>query len=268
MNNRNHSLVLSITASIIIAGQTGCAGTLAEDEEDVGTAESALEIDNALTPNALTPNALTPNALTPIKDPGTAGTLSRDFLKYTVGCALSTSQSFSFSWTDSDSVVHNETYVGLLGLATAWTTGPLDLAGQRIVSACLASRTNYYGTTVLFSARSPLEPLNSGLSNGELNSYKEVEGAFWGNIFSSIPYLNTCYDAANVANSRSKMRDCAVGHLVNGVPVECGIINITGACSTVCSGLDGQDKYPSCTDHAEIPGSTATTNHVVSSVLK
>ena len=159
--------------------------------------------------------------------------------------------------------------MGLLGLATSWATGPLDLAGQRIVSACLAARTNYYGTQVIFSARSPIEPLKSGLSSQELLDYKLLEGAFWGNIFSATPYLNSCYRTNTVDGSREQLRECAAGHLANGVILECGLIHIVGSCAGSCSALDTTSRYyPSCVDHAEIQGSTATTPYVITSDLQ
>src|SRR6266511_3083177 len=106
--------------------------TPVEDEEEyesIGTVESALENPNALNPNALNPNALNPNALNPnalnpnalnpnalnpnalaaLKDPGPSGDLSRQLIKYVVGCALDPSQSFRFSWTDNSGQVHEET---------------------------------------------------------------------------------------------------------------------------------------------------------------
>src|SRR5690349_5753296 len=94
----------------------GCTDDRREPDELLGEALSAVETDNALNPNALNPNALNPNALNPnalnpnalnpnalspdalaaIMDPGPTGELSRQHLKYTVGCALDSMQSFSF----------------------------------------------------------------------------------------------------------------------------------------------------------------------------
>ena len=269
MSNRNHSLMSSIAACLLVFGQTGCAGDVAEEEEDVGSTRSALITENALSANALSANALSANALNPIKDPGAAGLLSRELLRYTVGCALSTTQSFSFSWTANSDVVHNETYMGALGLATAWAAGPLDLPGQRMVSACLAARTNYYRTPVVFSARSTIEPLKSSMTSDELTDYNRLEGAFWGNLFSATPYLNSCYRANTVDHSRTQLRECAAGHLSNNTVVECGMIHIAGACAGACAALDTATKtYPSCVDHAEIHGSTATTAYVITSDLQ
>ena len=117
------------------------------------------EAGNALNPNALNPNALNPNALNPaalalsalslstirpnalaaILDPGPAGALSREHLKYTIECAFESSQSFSFRWTDGSGIDHDENYSGMLGLARNWGWDPLDGDEQRWVSACLAA---------------------------------------------------------------------------------------------------------------------------------
>src|SRR5689334_8539387 len=146
----------------------GCAMPIesSPEEENVDettaaiVAENALIsnalVPNALVPNALAPNALAPNALTPntlsssaldaIKDAGLGGVLSRLFLKYAVSCAFTPAQSFSFSWTDAQNVVHQEVYYGMVGIAPGWASGSLCTQGQQMVSACIAARTNYYGT--------------------------------------------------------------------------------------------------------------------------
>jgi hypothetical protein len=256
----------------VLVALAGCAPAVDQDgaAEDTGDSEMALVTDNAmvpnglnpnglysnglnpngLAPNALNPNALDPKALSAIKDPGSAGTLSRMLLKYTVGCAFTTSQSFSFSWTDSKKVVHNETYQGLLGIAPAWATGPLDLNGQQMVSACLAGRTNYYGVQVTISMRSLQDPLHTLVNSSEVTAYYEVEGGFWGNLFAATPYLRACYTTSNVANSRSYKRDCAAGHLnADGTISPCGMIQILGPCESYCKTLNGAGQYyPDCTD--------------------
>src|SRR5262249_39623288 len=133
---------------------------------------------NALNPNALNPNALSADALAAIMDPGLAGDLSREHLKYTVGCALDPSQAFSFSWTDAYQVVHQENYWGLLGLATFWSSKPLsDVGHQQWISACLAARTNYLGLSVTISSRGPCQALNKH-NTPEEDEYTNEEGAF------------------------------------------------------------------------------------------
>ena len=94
-------------------------------------------------------------------------------------------------------------------------------------------------------------------------------GAFWGNVFSATPYLNSCYRACTVNESRVQLRDCAAGHLQNNTLGECGMIQIVGSCAAACTNHDASSRYyPSCVDHAEIRGSTAMTAYVITSVLQ
>lgn len=210
---------------------------------------------NALSPNALSPNALDPNALTALLDPTAAGDSSRQLLRYLVSCAFDPTQAFSFSWTDGGGLVHDETYAGMLAIAPGWATGPLGLNHQQLLSACVASRVNYYGVTVAVSSRSPQAPLQI-VGNAELNAYPQVEGAFWGNLFAQTPYVRACGLMANAANSRAWMRDCAAGHLDGlGGAVPCGSLAIVGDCATRCPALGAQKAYPSCNDPTY--GSTA-----------
>jgi hypothetical protein len=252
------------------------------DGERVEESESAVLGGNALNLNALNLNALNLNALNlnalnlnglsqanlaAIQNPGTTGHLARMALRYMVSCAFSGSQSFSFNWTDSSGTIHNEVYPGLLGIAPAWATGTLNLEQQRMVSACLAARVNYYEVPVVISARSVREPLKTLSNDQELVDYPDVEGAFWGNLFASSPFINACYNNATVSNSRAWQRDCAVGHLGGGSEIqECGMIHIVGSCSSVCQSLNGAGQYyPSC---IERPGvSTSTTKEVITTAL-
>jgi hypothetical protein len=255
---------------------------LLDDEEAVlGESESSLVYVNALTLNALTlnsiglnslnQNALTLNALNSaslnaLQDPGPNGTLARAFARYAAGCALNTSQKLTFSWKDSSGVTHNESYPGELGIFPKWASGPLDDYGQRMVSACVAARVNWYGTQVTISMRSLQDPLKTLVGSKELADYPDVEGAFWGNLWGAAPFIHACYNSATVANSRANKRDCAVGHLnADGSISECGIIDILGPCSQYCQGLNGAGQYyPSC---IEKPGINTSTQLVVTVAL-
>jgi hypothetical protein len=270
------STTITGIASLSLVLLTHCAAPAEEQEEVYGAAKSALEVSNALTPNALTPNALTPNALTPnaltpnaltpnaldpdaldsLQDPGADGELSRLLLKYTVSCALDSSQSFSFSWTDSAGGVHNESYPGQLGIAPEWTSGPLAVPGQELVSGCLCARTNWYGVQVIISLRYVDGVLRIVTDTPEHLFYPYLEGACWGNLFSATPYVSACNVPENAQHSRSAKRDCENGHLNPQEHVEeCGVINIVGSCQDRCSapilsgvlGLLGQYD-PSCND--------------------
>ncbi|MDI3288086.1 hypothetical protein [Polyangium sp. 15x6] len=255
----------------------GCTAYIDETSDDVAEAEVALVQGNHLSSNALALNSLAlngialngialntldPRALAAIEAPGSNGALARMFLKYAVGCAFTTSQRFSFAWTDASDVVHDETYWGELGVAPGWATGPLNTQGQYMVSACLAARVNYYEVPVAISMRSLTEPLKTLTNCPELAAYPDVEGAFWGNLWAPTPFLHACYNSNTVSNSRAWKRDCAVGHLVAGGGVEeCGMIDIVGPCSSVCQTLNGAGQYyPSCTER---PGQSSTTTKFV-----
>jgi hypothetical protein len=265
---------------------TGCAfdSSALVEGEALGEAESQFEYSNALNPNALNPNALNPNALNPnalnpnalnpngllpaalasILDPGDAGVLSRQLLSYVVSCALTPVQSFSFTWYDSSNFPHLETFTGLLGLAPGWATGAATLSSQRWVSACLASRVNWYGLRVVLSSRG-VHPNLKTQDLVERLTFTSEEGAFFGNLFQANPAVYACYNETNRDHSRSLLRDCAAGHInSSGEAEECGPMHILGSCDDYCAPLDEAGLYhPSCS--REIGG--AATAHVVTTFL-
>ncbi|WP_437477591.1 hypothetical protein WME75_28600 [Sorangium sp. So ce1014] len=276
---------------------TACIGAELDAEldeeaaEPIGEAEGAIVSSNSMLPNAMSKNALSSSALNPaalspnpltwaglsanaraaLQNPGSNGALSRELLRYVVSCALRPNQSFSFSWNDGGTV-RSETYRGDLAIADWWVYGPLaDPFYQRWMSGCLASRTNWYGVSVLISLRSSQPFMSSGTT--ERNSYTVREGAFWGNLFSSTPYLRACYSPAGVARARTLQRDCAAGHLdVNpgtgaSTTQACGPIAIVGSCDTVCSGVSNNGGfYSQCLENPAI-SSTVRTDQVVTSFL-
>ncbi|MDI1478574.1 hypothetical protein [Polyangium sp. y55x31] len=261
----------------------GCAENGLDFTEDVLEVGDALVEGNKLSSNALALNSLAlngialnglalnamdPRSLAAIQDPTDRGALARAFVRYATGCALTPSQSFSFTWTDATSVVHHETYPGELGVAPAWATGPLDLNGQRMVSACVAARVNYYEVPVLLSLRSVEYSLRLLSGSQELIDFPHVEGAFWGNLWGVSPVIYACYNSATVANSRAWSRDCATGHVRDdGTIEECGMIDVVGPCSTVCASLNGGGQYyPFCVEKPYSAGN-ANTKLVVTTAL-
>ena len=263
------STVLLASISLLV-GCTGGEGDSADEE--IGEATRALLMNNALTPNALTPNALTPNALTPnaltpnaltpnaltpnslapsvkaaLEDPTFAGEISRDLFKYMLGCALDSSQSYSFTWHDSNGNAHAETIVGYLGLATDWPSKKLSPSEQQWITACVLARVNWYSMPVDLSARAQHANLHvTDTIEGE--TYAVFEGAFWGNIFDENPTAYACHDSNTVAHARAAHRDCAAGHVnADGTTTSCGIITIVGDCASHCTSPDASDDYyPSC----------------------
>jgi hypothetical protein len=251
------------------AGESG-------DDEEVAVVDGVLLANNIMIANALDPSAIDPSAINPsvlvlnalaldalspdalaaVQAAGSGGDLSRMFLQHVVGCAFNPTQSITLSWPG-----HQATYSGVLGLAPDWATLPLtDPTRQRLVSACMAARTNFYGFSVVISMRSKEEPIRSQTGSQELAAFPTVEGAFWGNLFAPVPYLNACHHPANVDAARAAYRDCAAGHRDGDTVVPCGMIALRGPCTTVCGDLTGSGQYyPSCTDRPGEPGSQSTT---------
>lgn len=261
----NFSALLLVTAALL----AGCGGAEGWDEEPLGEARGELLNPNALSPDALNAavltdtgagggeplhmNALSPDALNAVapaalNDPGRLGDLTRQLMKYALECALDPSQSFTFSWTDGQGVVHPEAYRGLVGIEPKWLLYPLTEKGQAWVSACIASRVNWYGLSLTISARSAHPRLNPTTS-AELSNYTMREGAFWGNLFVQNPHLHACYYAPNIAHSRSRLRDCATGHLdpATNTVEDCGILDVVGSCADHCDPIITLGtSYPGC----------------------
>jgi hypothetical protein len=260
---------------------SGCGGDAAELSEQVGEAWVPLVDGNKLSSNSLALNSLAlngialngialnsmdPQSLAAIQDPGSQGALARAFLKYAIGCAFDTSQSFSFTWTDTTEVVHQETYRGELGIVPEWATEPLDYFGQRMVSACVVARVNYYETPVLISMRSAVPPLHIPTAE-EVAQFPNIEGAFWGNLWGSAPAIYACYKTATVANSRALSRDCAAGHLNgDGTTAECGMIDIVGPCEKFCTMQNGDSYYHGCIDQP-LKAGKGTTSMLITTAL-
>jgi hypothetical protein len=221
----------------------------------------------AMAAGALSPDALSSLAPGALQDPGPTGDLNRQLVRYAVGCAFTPSQSFALTWTDSVGIVHDDVYAGDLGLAPTWATGPLSSSGQQMVTACLAARVNRFGVSVQISLRSQRDPLEDETTAAELAAYPYVEGAFWGNVFASQPWLKACYVQANVDHSRAALRTCAAGYVdpTTGSVLECGMIDIVGPCYRTCSSFSSADQaYSGCLD----PASGWRSPYVVTSGLK
>ncbi len=261
---RSSKAWLGIVAVVLVSG---CGVDLSgRGEEEVAEAEQASVGHNALSMNALSMNALDPDAIASLENTGQQGELARAFVLYVVRCALTPSQVFEFSWTDANGFGRHEVYEGELGLAPHWEDEPLGAQGERMVSACIASRVNYYLTPILVSIRSP-HPSLSAVSTNELEDYPNVEGTFWGNLWGPEPFIHACYNSATVANSRAHQRDCAAGHLLpDNTIAECGIIDIVGPCSDFCESVGAEQGYhPSCHLH---PGVDSTpTSDIITTAL-
>ena len=75
--------------------------------------------------------------------------LTREFMRYVASCALKPEQSLEYFDTLAGGRRH--VFPGSMGLASEWASGPLSAAGQELVSACLLSRNNAFGKSVMLS---------------------------------------------------------------------------------------------------------------------
>lgn len=253
-------------STILLVGivLSGCMQATDFEEGMTVEAQLALESENKLSMNAIDLNGLISSAidlngidpemlstgvLAALQDNGQLGENTRILYRYLISCALNPGQSISFLWTDTSSVVHHEVFWGSLGLAPLWKYLPISASGRRLVSACIAARANYFGTPVSISIRGP-HPTIEYVSPAEAAAYPSEEGAFWGDLFDGAPQLYSCHNSANIAHSRTKLRDCAAGHYVDEETVaECAYITIVGDCDSVCDPLDPSDLHrPRCDD--------------------
>src|SRR5262249_55990275 len=132
-------------------------------------------------------------------------------IEYLIGCALPNGDSATL--TDEN----NQPWVvsGALGLAPEWKLGAPTLSDQKYVSACLAARANALGQHVRISLRgAPATLLPSAL---EKAYFGWAEGAFWGNLFTSTPKIETCTGIGSGLSGRLCTADAAsCGFAVKG----------------------------------------------------
>ncbi len=151
---RRQHVLLSASFVAFVVGCGGSAEEMLDDEEEnmVGEANLAIEVENALNPNALNPNALNPNALNPnalslaaltaLQRSDLSGEYSRSFLKYAVSCALNPSQKFDVSPTSAvgggriNDLKHLRPKFGTTRLRDAWDPDPLGKAKPKAVEQC------------------------------------------------------------------------------------------------------------------------------------
>jgi hypothetical protein len=125
-------------------------------------------------------------------------------------------------------------FFGEFGLAPQWRSAPVDLAGQRWVSACLLARVNAHSVAVPFSARGP----NLGLaaSDDERAAVTLEEGAFYGNIFVPLDQRMQSFacrgkDQAKGESGGLAERDCAEPDPAKPGLTQCGF-TFAGDCGS------------------------------------
>lgn len=240
------------------------AVTACVENPDYESFEGEREVSSpAIVGNSLTPSVFGNSRLdTGVLDATSAAVMGatkdgRSVLAFAVGCALSPSQSITYS-------VGGTTYSapGLMGVAPSWTTTGLSANQAAWVSACVISRVNVSGTFVQISARGEHAGYDSTL--GELADFEVEEGAFWGNAF---------VDRGAVAGFACNGVDQAAGDLFGDLPLRecaepdglpgsnrtpCGLY-YAGLCTTACN--THSPSYSGCS------AGGATSNTVVTAFL-
>ena len=189
---------------------------------------------NALSPSAFAASQLTTAVLNGTNAAAMGTTNSaRKVLSFAATCALDETQSIDF--TVSGVQYH---YVGLMGVAPAWTSRALTTSEAAWVSACLVSRVNLTSSVVEISARGA----NAGYDTtiGEVADYQLEEGGFWGNAFTNLGSVagfscNGVDQAADDTIGELPLRECAEWDGVTGSNASpCGF-SYAGLCSSACS---------------------------------
>lgn len=159
----------------------------------------------------------------------------RQELTYLVSCALP-------EGTNIVSTLNNEKYsfAGSMGLAPEWSTKPLTEKQQRLISACMLGRTNYFGKKVQISITSdaPDTPDFLKRTDSERKEYPVFEGGFFGNLFIEQPEAFVCVseESPELTNTLETLHRVCSLPAVNSTPVKetpdlsrCGFIR-TGLC--------------------------------------
>lgn len=232
----------------------GCLAPIGDETDgDVGVVQEAALTHNALTHNALTHNALTHNALSSNALTGSSLTStslsnnatlsaaladpdSREVLGYIVSCSLAVGSQLNVTVEGV-----NYSFPGELGLVPSWgqSGGKCDSQCQERVSACVIARLDYLGEYVSISLRGPSSLVTAPPS--ELAAYPTAEGAYYGNIFLPTPVMYACTAPGQTGLER------VCGPTTTGC-----IVNLVGACSSICDKADKrQGFFPSCRNAAK-----------------
>jgi hypothetical protein len=93
-----------------------------------------------------------------------------------------------------------------------------------------------------------------GADPSERSSYNKQEGAFWGDLFSETPFVRSCYVPETVEYARTKLRECAAGHLDGTATSTCGMLQRVGPCTApLCAtATDGSDGFTQCDGISEV----------------
>jgi hypothetical protein len=240
----NYAKPLLLVASLTLAA---CNSAPGEVDEKTETTQQSAVLANAILANAILANAILANAILAnailandlsseailansllpgaLEDPA-----ARQFLQYTVSCALSPSQSVTFQ---VDGTTY--TYAGELGLEPQWGVpgGSCGTTCQRWVSACLLARVDYTGTKRDISMRGEHPAL--AVSTAEERAYTVPEAAYFGNIFLKNQQRFACLAPGQSQDER-----------VCGPSIEGCVVDIDASCDQVCGKPTRDGAYKQC----------------------
>ena len=142
-------------------------------------------------------------------------------------------------------------FFGELGLAKPWLTSPLDLDGERWVSACLFARTNNEGFPVPLSLRG-LHPALA-LTAGEAAANTVEQGAFYGDYFIPGGPQVACSGADELV-AEIRLRECAGPSTGDPTRTKCGF-TYAGSCGDFAQTFACRDQskygyYTACYDRS------------------
>ena len=224
--------------------QVACAELPEEPDEVVAEAEQAVTRANGLSYNGLSYNGLSYNGLSynglsynglsyngllmeDLKDPA-----AREMLAFVVGCALPDDVHFDI---EIEGVTYG--FDGELGLAPEWghDNGSCNKSCQSWVSACVISRVNYLGQSLLISLRGKDNALETSLA--ERQTFTEREATYFGNIFTEPKQMQACLSPGQTEISR------VCGPSLDDCPIE-----VVGQCDDVCNKERWDGSFDKCED--------------------
>lgn len=232
--------------TVLVCAAALLSGCLAEEELTYSETQDEVVSTNRLAVNRLAVNRLAVNRLAvnrlAVNSLDTQALMDtadgRDVMSYIIGCALRTGETVTLQ----DTAGTQYPLAGWIGLAPAWATRVPTVAERRWVTACILARTNVNGVPVNISMRhdSNLALLTTA---AERTQYSKVEGAFYGDLFATVPVMYACSNRTWTTLTPGTFRACALSP--NGITTDCGF-TYTGACTNMATCSDRTPPFGGC----------------------
>ncbi|MCG8423228.1 MAG: hypothetical protein MJE77_35450, partial [Proteobacteria bacterium] len=232
--------------SITISNLDGTSDTYYGDAgHDPGRASGAADLDQLAVMGECVMNRGSALGYPMTYDPSVARQAFLTILEYLVGCALPHDRTVTVVDEDNNAIPLS----GAIGLAPDWETRPATPAEQRLVSACLAARTNASGKSVQISLR------GAGLLVSKLETvrFAQHEGAFVADLFGTNPYVKSCNVLGGITG-----RTCA------SEASTCGFETLND-CTSVCTDSSEPGTYSQCGGHTEVISTFLALDHSIAS---